>query len=293
MSAAIEGIQTCVHEGHRDIGPNPILHRNELTIPALLIGFAVVGALMQWCSRETHRIGDEKIKNMNWPPSPSYSRNRIKNDIPEELNVESLNQKQVGTEQIKFESFKACQSNRRYPLYRTTQLGCNKEIHNKPHFRPSNTRSQYREPETKITIQNLSLHRSLDQLPFDTCEENNVSLRSLRIDLSETHSPQGPLSKNRTKTESNDGCIENNSPKSRIFYNPNSRDEQSTKMNHWRIVGDLASPVALALGAIIYYFSAYIKPGESKAVFSIMFLAYKTILTQQLPRYNNNSNTLN
>lgn len=65
MSAAIEGIQTCFHQGHtmEPAGSTgSILHRHPLTYPALLTSFALVGAIMQWLARLTHELRDIELE---------------------------------------------------------------------------------------------------------------------------------------------------------------------------------------------------------------------------------------
>lgn len=62
MSAAIEGIQTCFHEGH-SLGKitDSIFQRHQLVLPGFLVAFAVVGALMQWCTRFAHQFREHEL----------------------------------------------------------------------------------------------------------------------------------------------------------------------------------------------------------------------------------------
>lgn len=65
MSAAIEGIQTCFHASHSSAdGESSILHTHPLTYPMLLIGFAVVGILMQWCAIKVHEMREVELKQI-------------------------------------------------------------------------------------------------------------------------------------------------------------------------------------------------------------------------------------
>lgn len=61
LSAAIEGIQTCLHVDHSEGKTAQILENNPLIYPCALIGFALVGLLMQYCSLKAHEMREEEI----------------------------------------------------------------------------------------------------------------------------------------------------------------------------------------------------------------------------------------
>lgn len=62
LSAAIEGIQTCLHVGHSQAdNQETILTQNPLAYPLLLIGFAIVGVIMQFCSLRAHEMREEEL----------------------------------------------------------------------------------------------------------------------------------------------------------------------------------------------------------------------------------------
>lgn len=63
MSAAIEGIQTCFHASHSAGGEKSILLENPITYPGLLVGFGVIGIIMQWSSSLVHLMREEELES--------------------------------------------------------------------------------------------------------------------------------------------------------------------------------------------------------------------------------------
>lgn len=64
VSAAIEGIQTCFHASHLAAeSETSILLEQPLTYPGVLIGFALVGLLMQWSSNKAHQMREEELES--------------------------------------------------------------------------------------------------------------------------------------------------------------------------------------------------------------------------------------
>ena len=61
MSAAIEGLQTCLHVGHSEGDTSSILTQNPLNYPLILIGFAIVGLVMQYCTLKAHEMLREEL----------------------------------------------------------------------------------------------------------------------------------------------------------------------------------------------------------------------------------------
>lgn len=105
MSAAIEGIQTCVHSGHSQ-SPHleSLLHQHRLTYPLILLGFALVGLVMQHCSLKAHLMRDEELlseslldlRRHELAPSSAdgqaskQKRNEIVPIVMRELNINQL-----------------------------------------------------------------------------------------------------------------------------------------------------------------------------------------------------------
>lgn len=64
LSAAIEGVQTCFHVGHLSgDSETSILMEHHITYPGILVGFAFVGVVMQWCSSKTHEMREEELQS--------------------------------------------------------------------------------------------------------------------------------------------------------------------------------------------------------------------------------------
>lgn len=63
LSAAIEGIQTCLHVGHSQAaGERSILLQHPITYPAILVGFAFVGLVMQYALNRAHTLRDQELE---------------------------------------------------------------------------------------------------------------------------------------------------------------------------------------------------------------------------------------
>lgn len=63
LSAAIEGIQTCIHVGHsQPEGTRSILLQNPITYPSILVGFALVGLIMQFTLNRAHRMRESELQ---------------------------------------------------------------------------------------------------------------------------------------------------------------------------------------------------------------------------------------
>lgn len=88
MSAAIEGIQTCFHVSHLQDSSDEksILFQHPLTYPAILVGFALVGVIMQWCSGKAHQICQEELDEFYEIREKARENNQQVN----ELDVNSL-----------------------------------------------------------------------------------------------------------------------------------------------------------------------------------------------------------
>lgn len=82
MSAAIEGIQTCIHVGHSQAeSERSILLEHPITYPAILIGFALVDLIMQVCLIKTHQISEREL---------AIGKNNERSKEIVELNVDNL-----------------------------------------------------------------------------------------------------------------------------------------------------------------------------------------------------------
>jgi len=154
MSAAIEGIQTCFHAGHLiSDGQKSILMEHPVTYPSVLVGFAVVGIIMQWCSVKAHQMREEELE------SASLLDLRSENISPEELNVSQLSH---GRE---FTAYSASLTNREKKRNSISLRG----------------KSLVDLSAKRKYFINSTRHESLESIPIELENKTSVSLRSLKL----------------------------------------------------------------------------------------------------------------
>lgn len=91
VSAAIEGIQTCFHASHLAAeNETSILLEQPLTYPGVLIGFALVGLLMQWSSNKAHQLREEDLESESLLDLRRLAKPGFESDV-RELSAQQLN----------------------------------------------------------------------------------------------------------------------------------------------------------------------------------------------------------
>lgn len=86
MSAAIEGIQTCFHESHlKGSEISRIMERDPLLLPGFLVGFAIVGTMMQWCSRQAHKLREHELQEYREKVAMNKQQGSIKHRMSKSI----------------------------------------------------------------------------------------------------------------------------------------------------------------------------------------------------------------
>lgn len=279
MSAAIEGIQTCFHKGHMSTNDHKsIIECNPITFPTILVGFAFIGALMQWVTRYAHLMCEEELRTESWLvlnsklSNENLSANSKCDQVLKQLDINELARDQ--SEHAKSDS--PYGSNQRVgylanscALYTKTPQVCLMRNQTHLYLYPSTVKNESRhEFKSKFSskfLPSLKSHRSLDVLPHNFAENNYVSLTSLRYnqqEVGQTRPCRQLTSKTPEQSDTANHILSDITPSSHTNcssnYNQNvlPRIESAPFDDKWRPVKDLASPVALLLGAFIIYSSS-------------------------------------
>lgn len=226
VSAAIEGIQTCFHASHLAAdSETSILLEHPFTYPGILVGFALVGLLMQWSSNKAHQLREEELESESLLDMREAAGGQESSSV-RELSVEQLKP--------------ACQSefvSNRLP--RTAQPA--KKRHSICLGRPMSFCPQDGQNSSRKFVLNSTQQSSFGSVPTNLGDEGKVSLKSLRTML-ELEAP------NPANLNSISSYIEHE----RL---PNKRSPlvKLAKTDKWLIVRYCASPTALIVCAILVY----------------------------------------
>lgn len=255
MSAAIEGIQTCFHESHLqvDYGLSPsIIHRNALIFPGLLIGFAVVSSIMQWCIRGLHQISQRELESpfcLDQVPKKIDARGIGGNTL--QLDVAELEQQQNKLKRIRFEPFEVSPSNR-----------CRQELKSSRSKRRGSYSIQFSKDSKLVSIQfdDRGLQTG-DRVPrslsadryINTGEDKSLRLKSIRFLSQDLDLPKITSLGTKGALESchNHGIVST----STTDVIPLDTSRQNAYFL-WDFKRNLISPVALSLGAMIIFVSS-------------------------------------
>lgn len=147
ISAAIEGIQTCFHDHHSTTdGTNSILLKHPVTYPTILVGFAILGLILHWCTNSAHQMREEELESISASQVCSSRESPIR-----ELNVQTL-----------------------------TQSNLNLNLSNPTGRTLSFCLQDYGQLKRRKFVVNSDKQRSCESLPLESSQRSNISLKSVR-----------------------------------------------------------------------------------------------------------------
>lgn len=249
MSAAIEGIQTCFHASHLE-GETSILLAHPITYPAILVGFALVGSLMQWCSIRAHSIRDEELQSASLLDVRSQEEDQ-KRQMPrlEELAAIEL---EANSNRIEFEPYS--------PKFRLTnkqpKRGSALSFHRTLSLCLPATLDQHARQvsgKRRRFVLNSARHRSSESVPTEINEQTRISLISLKSAASFNNPADAPQQSPIEAISGSIGSSEravNGTQAESASYDQTSKSKAD---KYWLWVRCSASPVALVSCAQIVY----------------------------------------
>lgn len=245
MSAAIEGIQTCFHASHSegaDGAIKSILNENPTIYPAILVGFAIVGIIMHWCSGKAHEMRELELLSTSGGSSDNSSTESLFHKAQSILNYSNNNsnrsqQKRNPTaiEELNINSIDLYEAKNK----NTIQLN-------------DNNNNDNNQDRRKLSLKT----KSAESIPSNSSDNSNVSLKSLKI-ISNLDDNVQVIS-----TITNNINTANNSNSNLKLFTDNSKDKKiltsSTSFAYiddayWAIIRYCTSPIALILCALIVY----------------------------------------
>lgn len=229
VSAAIEGIQTCFHASHLAAeSEKSILLEHPLTYPGILVGFSIVGLLMQWCSNNAHRLREEELDSESLIDVRSVARHSACSNVLNELSAQQLNS--VG--QVKSSSRlpkTTAPSKKRHSICLGNAMSfCHQD-------------SQY---SSKKFVLNSTRQNGTESVPTNLDDAGKVSLRSLRVMPDHEATKPAAMISISGDIESRVVALANNS---------SPLVESAT--DKWHLVRYCVSPVALIVCAVVVYYA--------------------------------------
>jgi Co/Zn/Cd efflux system component len=267
MSAAIEGLQTCFHVKHSENHDSKtILTENVATYPIILAGFAFVGLVMQYCSNKAHEMREEELCSESLLDLSSSEKKIDHHHDETTTNLMGGKPATAGGENQIVISMKELSASELL------------EKHHK-HDSSSSRRRSYdlnRNRTSSPTSDSSRANQSLQELPFSiktgeiahNDEATRVSLQSLKItmvnNVDSSHGTfhtvclDGPSSTSTTGHEQDRRTKAAATCKLAADASEARRRRRATgspqDCDRWFLVRCLASPSAMLICAIIFYF---------------------------------------
>lgn len=227
LSAAIEGIQSCFHLHHTEgEGVEKILklHPPRAAYPAMLAGFALVGAIMQWCSTKAHEMREEELE------SESLLNLRAGRHRRATRCLES------GTPQHQLSELSAGQLVQADASRETQQPAESRESATKASLCPAESGGH---ASKRKFVLSAAPHPSFESVaPLDSNDHSQISLKSLKL---------------VTPTIGNTTLVSISNALDDEARRRRAADHERKSYDRWLLVRNCASPVALLICALVFY----------------------------------------